>query len=205
MDYNDEKKEKIFAAAVKEFSENGYDKASTNSIIKEAGVSKGLLFHYFVSKKKLYWLTIERSMQIYLSYFDQNLKKMSDDIFERIVEINLVKMQLALEYPLMQKLLTEALLKPPNGLIVEIKNLQQEMINKYMPLIIANLNYDSFKEGLDVKVAINFIMLVVDALGDKYIKAYQNTGGDYQVLVKEFIHELELYANMMKFGLYKNS
>ena len=47
----DGKRQRILDAAIREFAEHGYDKASTNSIVKEAGIAKGLLFHYFGSKK----------------------------------------------------------------------------------------------------------------------------------------------------------
>ncbi|KZL90506.1 TetR/AcrR family transcriptional regulator [Clostridium magnum] len=49
-----EKKKRILDACIEEFALNGYDKASTNSIVKKAGISKGLLFHYFGSKKTLF-------------------------------------------------------------------------------------------------------------------------------------------------------
>lgn len=49
-----EKKKRILIAALKEFSEKGYEQASTNSIVKEAGISKGILFHYFKTKRDLY-------------------------------------------------------------------------------------------------------------------------------------------------------
>lgn len=39
-----EKQERIINTALKEFARNGYDKASTNEIVKEAGISKGSLF-----------------------------------------------------------------------------------------------------------------------------------------------------------------
>ncbi|MDD3656837.1 MAG: TetR/AcrR family transcriptional regulator, partial [Atribacterota bacterium] len=47
-----EKQERIINAALKEFARNGYGKASTNEIIKQAGISKGSLFNYFNNKKE---------------------------------------------------------------------------------------------------------------------------------------------------------
>ena len=41
----------ILNAALKEFASKGYDEASTNVIAKEAGISKGLMFHYVGSKE----------------------------------------------------------------------------------------------------------------------------------------------------------
>ena len=49
-----EKQERILEAAIKEFADKGFEKASTNEIVKEAGISKGILFHYFQNKKKLF-------------------------------------------------------------------------------------------------------------------------------------------------------
>src|SRR5690625_6610228 len=48
------RKDAILNAALKEFSTNGFDNASTNVIAKEAGISKGLMFHYITSKEKLF-------------------------------------------------------------------------------------------------------------------------------------------------------
>ena len=51
---NSESREKIIRAAFKEFGEHGYEGASTNQICLAAGISKGLLYHYFGSKEKLF-------------------------------------------------------------------------------------------------------------------------------------------------------
>ena len=47
---DEEKRQKILDAALMEFAEHGYEKASTNRIVKEAGIGKGMLFYYFKSK-----------------------------------------------------------------------------------------------------------------------------------------------------------
>jgi AcrR family transcriptional regulator len=45
------KQNEIMHAALREFSRFGYDLASTNRIVAEAGISKGVLFKYFSNKK----------------------------------------------------------------------------------------------------------------------------------------------------------
>ena len=42
-----EKQEKILEVAIREFADKGFEKSSTNEIVKGAGISKGILFHYF--------------------------------------------------------------------------------------------------------------------------------------------------------------
>ena len=46
-----EKRDRIINSALEEFSKNRFEKASTNNIVKNANISKGLLFHYFANKK----------------------------------------------------------------------------------------------------------------------------------------------------------
>ena len=41
-------------AALKVFALQGYRHASTDDIVREAAISKGLLFHYFVNKIGVY-------------------------------------------------------------------------------------------------------------------------------------------------------
>ncbi|MER2064628.1 MAG: helix-turn-helix domain-containing protein, partial [Alkalibacterium sp.] len=48
------KQEKILNAAFQEFSDKGYQQASTNRIAKQAGIGKGTLFYYFGNKEKLF-------------------------------------------------------------------------------------------------------------------------------------------------------
>jgi AcrR family transcriptional regulator len=51
--YRDDKQLIIQSAALKLFTEKGYHGTSTAMIAKEAGISKGLLYHYIESKEKL--------------------------------------------------------------------------------------------------------------------------------------------------------
>ncbi len=54
FDLKKEKQDRMINAALKVFATAGYAHASTDDIVREAGVSKGLLFHYFTSKLGLY-------------------------------------------------------------------------------------------------------------------------------------------------------
>src|SRR3989339_205468 len=49
-----EKRESIVRAAVAEFAEQGYQRASLNSIVRRLGISKGSLYQYFDNKEALF-------------------------------------------------------------------------------------------------------------------------------------------------------
>ena len=50
----DEKRERIMAAAEREFLENSFEAASINRIIKEAAIPRGSFYQYFEDKKDIF-------------------------------------------------------------------------------------------------------------------------------------------------------
>lgn len=59
----EEKRQRIFNAALEVFSKSDYKHASTDLIAAKAGVSKGLLFHYFENKRSLYLYLVQYMTQ----------------------------------------------------------------------------------------------------------------------------------------------
>src|SRR5438874_6248374 len=58
---HDERRRQILACARRLFSERNYASVSTSQIAREAGVARGLLHHYFGTKRDLY-LEVVRSL-----------------------------------------------------------------------------------------------------------------------------------------------
>ncbi len=54
------KQARILTAAVREFAENGYRRASLNTMVKELGIAKGSLYQYFVNKEGLFLYVFDR-------------------------------------------------------------------------------------------------------------------------------------------------
>lgn len=74
-----EKRQRILEAAAKEFAANGYDGASLNKIVGEAGISKGAAYYYFDDKADLYATTVLFYSQELISPVD--LSRFSVDNF----------------------------------------------------------------------------------------------------------------------------
>ncbi|MFN2138615.1 MAG: TetR/AcrR family transcriptional regulator [Candidatus Promineifilaceae bacterium] len=53
------KQERILEAAAREFTAYGYEGASMNKILQEAGISKGAAYYYFDDKADLYATTVQ--------------------------------------------------------------------------------------------------------------------------------------------------
>jgi len=60
-----ERQEQIINAAYGVFSRNSYKNASMSRLADAGGVSKSLLFHYFLNKKELYLYLWEHACRLY--------------------------------------------------------------------------------------------------------------------------------------------
>jgi AcrR family transcriptional regulator len=58
----DERREQIMGAALKVFARRGIIGTKMSMIAAEAGISHGLLYHYFASKEELFTTLVERAM-----------------------------------------------------------------------------------------------------------------------------------------------
>jgi AcrR family transcriptional regulator len=84
----------ILAAAEQEFARHGFEAATTEDIAERSGVTKGMIFHYFGSKEKLYEAALEQvfaPLLISLQRFalpDQDPEKALEGVMRRILELS---------------------------------------------------------------------------------------------------------------------
>ena len=108
FDVKKEKQDAIINAALKVFAENGYRKASTDVIVKEAGISKGLLFHYFISKSGVYEFIYDYSVKYMTLELTNAVNRKETDFFAIQRMIEACKTRVMKNYPYMQQFLTGA-------------------------------------------------------------------------------------------------
>ncbi|MGE5398155.1 MAG: TetR/AcrR family transcriptional regulator [Chitinophagales bacterium] len=81
---SEEKKKRIFDAAVQEFSTQRFSDASINQIIKNAGIPKGSFYQYFADKEDIYlYMVEEMSKDIHAIIEPFNL---NDSFFENVMQ-----------------------------------------------------------------------------------------------------------------------
>lgn len=71
---NFEKKQELVDAAIDEFGEKGYEKASLNNILRAAGISKGTFYYHFENKEELYLYLISIFIEKKKSFFADYVK-----------------------------------------------------------------------------------------------------------------------------------
>lgn len=89
----------ILNAALKEFALKGFDKASTNIIAKEAGISKALMFHYVNNKQELFLLMYDYFTEILNKEYFMKMDFTEKDIFDRLHQSYLLQIELIKQYP----------------------------------------------------------------------------------------------------------
>ena len=105
FDLKKEKQDRMINAALKVFALNGYKHASTDDIVVEAGISKGLLFHYFGSKLGLYTFLHDYSVRFMKLELTTGVPSSASDYFAIRKQIEFAKMQVLKNYPYMQQFL----------------------------------------------------------------------------------------------------
>jgi len=94
-----EKRDTIINAALEEFAAKGYDLASTNEIVRAAGISKGALFHYFASKKELFFFLCDYVYEIVNREFYEQIGHCEGDLLTRYSRAARLKASVYLRYP----------------------------------------------------------------------------------------------------------
>ncbi len=99
FDLKKEKQDRIINAALSVFAKNGYAHASTDEIVREASISKGLLFHYFVSKLGIYQFLVDYCVRFTILEFKSDIRTPSSDLFELHRQVIEAGIMIARKYP----------------------------------------------------------------------------------------------------------
>lgn len=195
------KRDKLIDSAMKEFGKNGYDKASTNVIVEESGISKGLLFHYFSTKKELF-----ETLSIYtITLMGETIEKGIDwengDIAQRLEDITIIKLNMFKRYPYMLEFSKTIF---SSETLDEIKEkVHQYIPNYYEKVFSYNIDYSIFKDDIDIKKTITLLQYFLDRYSEdilnKYIKKKE------ELDLEHVNQELKTYLILYRQGFYKSS
>ncbi len=195
------KRDRIINSALHEFSVNSYEKASTNTIVKNADISKGALFHYFSSKKELYAYLKSLVFKTMVEELEEKIDWNQTDLFERIKEAGIVKFQVSERYPDMIGFSMQAFAHLTTD---EIKKQSMAYMNDlYMRIYQYNIDYSKFKDGIDIAKVIT----IVEGTIEKIARTIQQNVTVYkqELDTNAVIDEINAYMELFKNIFYKQS
>ncbi len=157
FDLKKEKQDRMINAALKVFALNGYKHASTDDIVAEAGISKGLLFHYFGSKSGLYTFLHDYSVRFMKLELTTGVSSSEDDYFEIRKQMEAAKMQVLKNYPYMQRFLDRCAAETAEEAVNAIRAERRAIQDVYAVLknqadrsrFIDNVSYEKLDAMLD--------------------------------------------------------
>ena len=197
FDLKKEKQDRMINASLKLFALNGYKHASTDDIVTEAGISKGLLFHYFGSKLGLYTFLYDYSVRFMKLELTRGVLESSHttDYFEIRKQIEMAKMQVLKNYPYMQQFLDRCKYENVSEALLAIEE-QRNVLSEVYASIMEQADTSLFAEKVDFNK--------LDAMLDYTIKGlmtehFQNASFHPEMLYEETVS----YLMMMKEIAYR--
>lgn len=191
FDLKSEKQDRMINAALKIFAVNGYKHASTDDIVVEAGISKGLLFHYFVSKMGLYSFLLDYSVKYMNFEFSRTIGEESD-YFAFLEKFEMAKLNVLRNYPYMSKFI--------EGCIAENRSDMEEVgkdalknyadtLSKYRSKLVE----PALRDGIDKVQLENIIAYTIKGLSSDNMD-----GADFkpEQLNKQIIEYLQVFKKI---------
>lgn len=146
----------ILNAALKEFSSQGYDNASTNVIAKEAGISKALMFHYVSSKQELFLVVYDYFANLMEKEYFELMNYDEKDIFDRLRQSYILQIRLLEKYPCITEFKKLSHTTNSEEVNKELENRVQHS-NCY-PDLFDKIDEAKFRKGLDIEKCKQFIL-----------------------------------------------
>ena len=197
FDLNKEKQDRMINASLKFFALNGYKHASTDDIVTEAGISKGLLFHYFGSKRGLYTFLYDYSVKFMKLELTRGVIDAGNttDYFELRKQIEFAKMQVLKNYPYMQQFLDRCRFENVSEALMAIER-QKNVLSDMQAVLKNQSNRSLFKSEVDYEKLDQMITYTLDGLMDTH---FQDSSFHPDMLYEESCS----YLNMLKTLSYR--
>lgn len=195
FDLKKEKQDKMINGAMQVFAKNGYKLASTDDMVKVAGVSKGLWFHYFVNKAGLYTFVADYCVKYLNMELSVNLIGKTQDYFEILYTVEETKAQIAKMYPYIP-LMIQAMEKEDDEEIEAVAKAKYAPFEKKIEEALESFSDDRLKDGVSREVLDKTVKYTVNGIREK---AYAEQNFDSE----KYLSEIRGFFEMMKKITYK--
>ena len=172
LDLDPRRRDALLNAALKEFSTQGYDNASTNVIAKEAGISKALMFHYVNSKQDLFLFVYDYFSELLDREYYCKMDYSEKDIFARLRQSYILQMELMKQYPWLlefNKLSSKTSSDEIN------KALEDRVPTKPSCNIFEQIDITKFRDGLDIEKCKQFILWANIGFTNELLDNFRNS------------------------------
>jgi TetR/AcrR family transcriptional regulator len=194
----------ILDACFEEFARNGYEQASTNAIVRKAGIPKGTLFYFFGSKKNLYLYLLDMAALRFMEGLRDTYLEPPDDIFERLLYIGRARMQIALHEPVLYQFIFKAFMHAPEEIRMEIQSRAPTYAVVSREILIKGADLSKFRDGVNIDKAIQLIQSVMEGILNRHLPALLHMNSESSLeWVESMFGEVKESFELLKRGLYQ--
>lgn len=148
FDLKKEKQDRIINGALKVFASQGYRHGSTDDIVREAGISKGLLFHYFESKLGVYRFIYDYSVRYMNLELRSTVSPKEKELFGVMKQVECARMHAMKGYPYMQQFLNRSLAEDSYEALLSVEEKKNSLEETYAA-IGSQIDYGLLPPGVD--------------------------------------------------------
>lgn len=174
------KQESILNAALAVFAEKGYAQASTNEMVKRAGISKGLLFHYFGNKESLFLYLLDHCIALMQQKLPPVSSLKGKDMLTSIREQALLKLAIIEKHPHLFSFYQAAFGETEPALRQKVLEKQLQFTQPLYQELYQLFDFSGFKPGLDPQKTYTVVMSTLEKVG---LEAMRHQGCSMQEVV----------------------
>ena len=197
-----EKRERILTAGVAEFSQHAYADACTDAVTRAGGISKGLLFHYFGSKKAFYLYCLEQAIERLTAETEE---PEGEDLYGILFSAMDRKMELCRRRAAETRLVNMA----SRDASAEIAREKAELFGRYAAVLRESsartirraADTLALKDPAERALAEEGLRLYIGALMRRYLLAYQQTPERFFAESEAIRSEMRSYLDLMLYGI----
>ncbi|HED24887.1 MAG TPA: TetR/AcrR family transcriptional regulator [Firmicutes bacterium] len=201
MSVENEKRQRIITAAMQEFMK-GYRNARTDTIVKSAGISKGLLFHYFDTKKELFFFLFQYAVDIIGGEY-KTARFENRDFLDNIWQLSLLARKLVSRHPLVYGFLASAFFSFQEVFPGELQSYQNP-VEELKRELLEKADRSLIRDDLDPEKALRIILWTVDGYSAELARLGRKVA-DYEPHYDEIEKELNDYLALLRKFLYKQN
>ena len=184
-------------SAMLEFGDNTFKKTSADSIAKRAGVSKGLLFHYFKDKRELYLYLFHYALEVCIKKYMMITYDFGETDFFLALEMGQkVKMDMVRRCPGLFRFVMRAYYERDSLLSPHLRKGLNSLLESTSRDFLARMDLYKFKEDIDPWEVIRLLTLTAEGM-------MARTGADTAEEIETLFQEYKKYADMLKRQFYK--
>ena len=191
-----EKQNAIIDSALMVFGTNGYKKSSISDIATAAGISKSMIFHYFGTKKSLYFYLYNLCGTIIINEINEKFDNSVTDFFDRIMLVSEIKISAIKKHPATMSFLSSVYFEENAEVKEDIKALLAQGDDVRGKIAFEGTDLSKFKEGVDVKLVMKMLLWITDG----FMNNLKNMG---LMNIDVICNEIYECMRLLKSNLYK--